>query len=114
MADLKSRIRCCLLYDFKRRQEVISERQCRRWFHKFRSGNENHENDARSRPPSVVDMEQLKEAIEEDPNQTTSDLANRFGCSHPTIMRWLYAIGKSSRSSQWIPYKLIDISSVPT
>ncbi|KIH53045.1 hypothetical protein ANCDUO_16838 [Ancylostoma duodenale] len=53
MADLKSGIRYCLLYDFKRGktaaesrrdlcvafgQDVISERQCQRWFHKFRKG----------------------------------------------------------------------------
>ncbi|RCN42715.1 hypothetical protein ANCCAN_11304 [Ancylostoma caninum] len=58
MADLKSGIRYCLLYDFKLskaateshrdlcdafEQDVISERQCQRWFHKFRAGNENFE-----------------------------------------------------------------------
>ncbi|KIH54670.1 hypothetical protein ANCDUO_15183 [Ancylostoma duodenale] len=81
MTHLKSSIRCCLLYDFKRGktaseshrdlcdafgQDVISERQCERWFHKFRSGNESLEDDVRGRPPSVADMVQLKEAIEED------------------------------------------------
>ncbi|KIH43522.1 hypothetical protein ANCDUO_26471, partial [Ancylostoma duodenale] len=82
-ADLKSGIRYCLLYDFKRgktaaeshrdlcyasEQDVISERQCQRWFHMFRCGNESLEDNASGRPPSVVDMEQLKEAIEEDPS----------------------------------------------
>ncbi|KIH67009.1 hypothetical protein ANCDUO_02665 [Ancylostoma duodenale] len=70
----------CLLYDFKRgktatesqrdlcdafAQDVISKRQCQRWFYKSRFGNESLEDDARGRPPSVVDMEQLMEAIEE-------------------------------------------------
>ncbi|RCN27509.1 hypothetical protein ANCCAN_26756 [Ancylostoma caninum] len=83
MADLKSGIRCFLLYDFKRSkaaagshrdlcdafgQDVISERQCQRRFHKLRSGNESFEDDARDRPPSVVDMEQLKKAFKEDPS----------------------------------------------
>ncbi|KIH55010.1 hypothetical protein ANCDUO_14841 [Ancylostoma duodenale] len=82
MSDLKSGFAYCLLYYFKRGkiaaesqrdpcdafwQDVISERQCQRWFHKFRSGNESLEDAARGRPLSVVDMEQLKEAIEEDP-----------------------------------------------
>ncbi|EYC29683.1 hypothetical protein Y032_0006g3121 [Ancylostoma ceylanicum] len=91
MADLKSGIRYCLLYDFKRGrtaaeshrnmcdafgQEVISERQCQQWFHKFRSGNEILEDNPRGRPPSVVDMEELKEAIGEDPSQAARDLTN--------------------------------------
>ncbi|KIH51241.1 hypothetical protein ANCDUO_18674 [Ancylostoma duodenale] len=99
MADLKSGIRYCLLYDFKRGktaaeshrdlcgafgQDVVSERQCQRWFLRFRSGDESLEDDARGRPPSVVDMEQLKEAIGEDPSQTTRDLANS---RIPTVAR---------------------------
>ncbi|KIH64224.1 hypothetical protein ANCDUO_05471 [Ancylostoma duodenale] len=98
MTDLKCGIGCSLLYDFKRGktaaeshrdlydvfgQYVISERQCQRWFHKFRSGYESLEDDARSRPPSVVDMKQLKEAIEEDPSQTTRVLANRLQIEVP-------------------------------
>ncbi|RCN26008.1 hypothetical protein ANCCAN_28274 [Ancylostoma caninum] len=69
MADLKSGIRYCLLYDFKKGktaaeshrdlceafgQDVVSELQCQRWFHKFLSGNEILEDDARGRPSSVV------------------------------------------------------------
>ncbi|KIH64211.1 hypothetical protein ANCDUO_05488 [Ancylostoma duodenale] len=115
MTGLKSDIRYCLLYDIKRGktaaeshrdlcdafgQDAISEWQCQRWFHKVRSGNESLEDDARGRPSSMVDMEQLKEAIKEDLSQITRDLANRFGCSHPTIMRCLHALGKSSWSGQ--------------
>ncbi|EYC34093.1 hypothetical protein Y032_0001g238 [Ancylostoma ceylanicum] len=129
MADLKSGVRYCFLYDLKKGEtaveshrdlcdafghDVISERQCQRWFHKFRSVNESLEDDARGKPPSVVDMKQLKEAIEKDPSQTTRGLANRFGCSHPTITRCLHAVGKSRRSGQWIPHEQTDISSIPT
>ncbi|EYC04309.1 hypothetical protein Y032_0088g2134 [Ancylostoma ceylanicum] len=113
-------IRYCLLYDFKRGksaaeshrdlcdafgQDVFSERQWQQWFHKFRFGNESLEDDARGKHPSVIDMEQLKEAIVEDPSKTTKYLANRFGCSNPTIMRCLHAIGKSSRSGQWMNFQ---------
>ncbi|EYC21595.1 hypothetical protein Y032_0019g3917 [Ancylostoma ceylanicum] len=89
-------------------QNVVNERQ---WFHKFRSGNESLGDDASGRPPSVVDMEQLKEAIKEDPIQTTRGLAIRFGCSHQTSMRCLLAVGKSSRSGQWILHEQTDILS---
>ncbi|EPB79024.1 hypothetical protein ANCCEY_01881 [Ancylostoma ceylanicum] len=61
------------------------------------------EDDARGGPPSVVDMEQLKEANKEDFSQTTRDMADRC----------LHAIGKSSRSGQWIPHEQTDNSSVP-
>ncbi|EYC43745.1 hypothetical protein Y032_0482g2285 [Ancylostoma ceylanicum] len=56
----------------------------------------------------MVDMEQLKEAIEEDPSQATRDLANMFSCSHPTVMRRLHAIGKPSSSGQWIHHELVS------
>ncbi|EYB81778.1 hypothetical protein Y032_0374g210 [Ancylostoma ceylanicum] len=78
MADLKSGIRYCLLYDFRRGRTVAESHR-----DLFRSGKESLEDDARGRPPLVVDMEQLKEAIEDCPNQTTGDLENRpanLGC----------------------------------
>ncbi|KIH62001.1 hypothetical protein ANCDUO_07720 [Ancylostoma duodenale] len=90
MADLKSGIPYCFPYDFKRGKTAAESLQtCAMLLgrtssgsgsanvHTFRFGNERLEDDARGRPPSVVDMEQLKEAIEEDPDRTTRDLANR-------------------------------------
>ncbi|EPB71422.1 tissue inhibitor of metalloproteinase [Ancylostoma ceylanicum] len=44
--------------------------------------------DARGRPPSVVDTRQLKEAIEEDPSQTTRELGNRCRGNFCTKSRW--------------------------
>ncbi|EYC28094.1 hypothetical protein Y032_0008g334 [Ancylostoma ceylanicum] len=129
MSDLKSGIRYCLLYGIKRGkataeshrdlcdapgQDVISERQFQRWFHKFHSGNESLEDDARGKPPSVLDEEQLKEAIEEDSSKSTRNSANRFECTHPTTMNSLHAIGKSSKSGQLILHEQTDISFVPT
>ena len=79
-----------MLYDFKQGrtaaechrsfcnafgEDVISERQCRRRFQRFRDGDETLEDEEHQRRPQAVDNEALKEAIESDPCQTTRELA---------------------------------------
>ncbi|EYC12537.1 hypothetical protein Y032_0047g1535 [Ancylostoma ceylanicum] len=110
-----------MLYDFKQGKtaaeshrslceafgkDVISESQCRRWFQRFRSGDEDLEDEPLARGRSVIDDEVLREVVESDPKQTTRELAVRFECSHMTIKNHLNAIGKSSRCGKWVPHQL--------
>ncbi|EPB74101.1 hypothetical protein ANCCEY_06828 [Ancylostoma ceylanicum] len=85
MSDQKDRLRVRMLYDFKQGktaaeshrslchasgEDVISERQCGRWFERFRNGDESLKDEDHLRGSHVVDSDALKGATESDPCQT--------------------------------------------
>ena len=121
MFDQKYVVRSCMLYDFKQGKtaaeshrilkevfpdDAPSESQCRRWFERFRSGDMSLEDEERGRPPEVIDNDELKQAIEVDPKQSTRELAEQFGCSQKTIDNHLRALGKVNRCGKWTPHEL--------
>ncbi|KAK6750447.1 hypothetical protein RB195_002430 [Necator americanus] len=123
MLDQKFRMRACMWYDFKQGksaaeshcalsevfgEEALSESQCRRWFQRFKNGNESLEGEEHGSRPQVVDDQVLKSVIELDPRQTTRELATHFGCSNSTIHEHLLAIGKTNRCGKWVPHQLSD------
>lgn len=125
MNESTYRIRVCLLYDFKQGKtaaethksikmvfgdESISERQIRNWFERFRKGNEDLENEERGHPPKMLDQEDLRAVVEDDPSLTTRTLADMFGTSHTTIEKYLHDMGKSNRAGKWIPHSLSDVN----
>ena len=123
MSEQRCRICVCMLYDFKFGKnaakshqnlcksfgnDVILESQVRRWFQKFRGGNETLDDEDHSRRPSAVDEESLKREIELDPRQTTRELAQMFGVSQTCISEHLHKIGKKNRQGKWVPHTLSD------
>lgn len=119
----KSMIRTCLLYDFKsgvkaaessRRicaafgSDTVSERTAQDWFKRFRDGDTSIEDRPRSGRPSQVDEERLKQLVEADPHQTSSELAAVLGLSYGTVINHLHAIGKVNKLDQWVPHDLSD------
>uniref|UniRef100_A0A7I5EEK2 HTH_48 domain-containing protein n=1 Tax=Haemonchus contortus TaxID=6289 RepID=A0A7I5EEK2_HAECO len=88
--------------------EALSESQCRRWFQRFKKGNESLEDEEHGSRPHVVDNKVLKDVINTDPHQTTRELAVRFNCSNSTIHEHLLAIGKTNRCGKWVPHQLSD------
>lgn len=123
MVEQKYVLRASLLYDYKQGKSaadshrtlclafganVLSESQCRRWFQRFRDGNENLEDEEHDRRPPTVDDNELKQAIEDDPTMSTRELATIFGCSNSTIDVHLKAIGKENRCGKWIPHQLSE------
>ncbi|RCN24742.1 hypothetical protein ANCCAN_29556 [Ancylostoma caninum] len=122
MTDHKYRLRVCMLYDFKQGktaaeshcslcnafgEDVISERQCRRWFDRFHNGDESLEYEEYQRRRQAVDNNALKEAVESDPCQTTRALAQMYGCDQNTIANHLHP-RKTNRQGKWIPHQLSD------
>ena len=55
----------------------------------FKNGNFELDDLPRSGRPLEVDMDVLKQFIEEDPRLTTRCLAQRLGCSHTTVETYL-------------------------
>ena len=105
MTARKLIIRACLLYEFKlgtrassasRKlciafgEGAVSERTVRKWFQKFRSGNETHED---GRPISLHNGN-LKAAIESHSCLICHEQASRFNVSDETVRLYLNQLGK--------------------
>lgn len=116
-------IRHCLLYEYDQGtkakeasrkilkiypHEGLSVSQCKKWFRKFNDGNRSLEDLPRIGRPSVVDVDKLKRLIDENPKQSTEDLATILDCHQETIRIHLHEIGKSYRAGRWEPYALSD------
>uniref|UniRef100_A0A0K0F2C9 Histone-lysine N-methyltransferase SETMAR (inferred by orthology to a human protein) n=1 Tax=Strongyloides venezuelensis TaxID=75913 RepID=A0A0K0F2C9_STRVS len=107
----KQEIRIIFLYEFKKgtsaaktAEEInivfgegfVNPSTVRRWFKRFREGNENLENEDRGRPASVVDNDHLRTIIEADSQQTD------------IVFRHLKQIGKTKKLDQWIPHEVTE------
>ena len=86
--------------------KAVSERTCREWFRKFRSGNMHRKDKARSGRPSTIDKRVLRRSIELDPTQTTRKLAVNLRSSQSTVFRHLHKMGKSNKRGQTVPHEL--------
>ena len=73
---------------------TVGESTARRWFAKFREGEESFEDKPRSGRPKEVDRQEVLEAIEETPSLTTRMLADDFDYDQKTIVNILHELGK--------------------
>uniref|UniRef100_A0A914DXN1 Mos1 transposase HTH domain-containing protein n=1 Tax=Acrobeloides nanus TaxID=290746 RepID=A0A914DXN1_9BILA len=64
---------------------TIGERQVRRWFERFKSGDTSLEDEGGR--PSDLDDQALLDAVEEDESLTTQLLAEMFNVDQSTIVR---------------------------
>ena len=85
---------------------VLSIRTAQHWFYRFKNGNFELDDLPDSGRPLQVDMDLLKELIEQDPRLTTRCLAERLGCSHIGIETHLHELGKTWKYGVWIPHEL--------
>ena len=85
---------------------VLSIRTAQHWFHRFKNSNFELDDLPHSGRPLQVDMDLLKELIEQDPRLTTRCLAERLECSHIAIETRLHKLGKTWKYGVWIPHEL--------
>lgn len=124
MNNTNSRIRECILYEFRRNtpvpiahqmlcqamgNDVVSKRTVERWYKKFRSGHTDIKDDPRSGRPSAVDNVALANRIEENPALSTRQLANEFHVTHPTILQHLHNLNLVNKRPQQIPYSITPV-----
>ena len=76
------------------------------WFNRFKNGNFELNDSQHSRRPLEVDVDILKQLIEEGPRLTTCCLAQRLGCSHTTVEAHLRKLGKMWKYGVWILHEL--------
>src|SRR5271155_4632974 len=87
-------------------KDAVSVCTAQHWFHRFKNGNFELDDLPHTGRPLQVDMDVLKQLIEEDPRLTTRCLAERLGCSHTTVETHLRELGKTWKYGVWIPHDL--------
>ena len=76
-------------------QDIISTRMAQRWFNRLSNGNYEVDDSSRSERPVEVDLDRLKQLIEDDSPLTTRCLAEQLGCSHTPVETYLNQLGKT-------------------
>ena len=76
-------------------EDAFSIRTAQYWFSRFKNSNLELDNLRRSVKPLKLDVELLKQLIEEDPRLTSRYLAGQLGCSHATKGKHLNELGKT-------------------
>ncbi|CAF1552105.1 unnamed protein product, partial [Adineta ricciae] len=86
--------------------DVLSIRTAQHWFNCFKNGNVELDDLPRSGRPFELDVDLLKQLIEEDPRLTSRYLAEQLGCSHTVVEKHLNKLGKRWKYGVWIPHEL--------
>lgn len=89
--------------------DAIQERQCQRWFARFRDGNFDLKDAPRSGRPMEADDDKIKAIIESNPRSTTRDIAETLSLHHSTVHDHLRNLGFISKLDIWVPHTLKEI-----
>ncbi|PIC15027.1 hypothetical protein B9Z55_027134 [Caenorhabditis nigoni] len=76
------------------------------WYHKFQVGNYSLKDEPRSGRPMETNLTTLAELIEDDPFQSTREIAKTLGITHATVENGLAALGKVKKLGRFIPHNL--------
>ena len=86
--------------------EVISYDTAKHWFKRFKEGNFELDDAPHPKRLPEANLEILKQLIEEEPRSTVRCLAERVGCSHTAVEKYLHDLGKTWKYGVWIPHEL--------
>ncbi|CAF1687710.1 unnamed protein product, partial [Adineta ricciae] len=84
--------------------DVLSIRKVQYWFHRFKNGNFERDDLPHTERPSEVNMDRLKQLIEDDPRLTMWCLAEQLRCSHTTAETHLHELGTMWKYGVWLPH----------
>ena len=87
---------------------AVSARDCQKWFARFRDGNFNLDDEERSSRPQELETTKLEKLLDEDPRQSSRELAVMLGVEHTTVLRHLHTLGKINIIGKWVPHKLSE------
>lgn len=88
---------------------ALQERQCQRWFTKFRAGDFDLNDAPRSGRPTKVDDNKIKALIESNPHYTTREIAETLNVHHSSVHDHLKKLGYVSKLDTWVPHELKEV-----
>ena len=91
-------------------EHVVDASTCYRWFERFESGHFDLQDKEGSGYPLKVKDAALEALLEEDPWQSSRQLAEQLSFSHPTILNRLHALEKIQKSGKWVPHELSELN----
>lgn len=80
--------------------------QQQRWFQRFRSGNMDVEDEARSGRPIVENVDKIMEIVELDRHVSIYFIAQELKISQKTVSNHLHKAGLKKKLDVWVPHKL--------
>ena len=89
--------------------DALTIRQCQRWFAKFRSGDFDVSDSARTGRPVEVDDDRIKVLVESNPRFTTREIAEALHIAQSTVHDHLKKLGYTSKLDVWVPHELKEI-----
>ena len=90
-------------------ENSLTERQCRNWFARFRSGDFDLKDALRSGRPTEVDDDKIKAIIENNRRSTTREIAEKLNMSRICVKKHLKQFGYINKLDIWVPHKLNEI-----
>lgn len=121
MTSSNFKIRAFLLYDFKngckaaesaRRirnvcgEDSVTDGIARFWFRRFKTGNENLEDEPRQGRPLAFEDDELHACLQSNPRATCETIAELLNCEESTVQKRLHAIGFVNKLDKWVPHRL--------
>ena len=94
----------CMVYG----EGVIGESTARKWFVKFKNGNFDIDDTARSGRPPEFDEDHLKALLKEKSRQSSRELAEKMNCDQKTILNHLHSMGFSEKLGVWVLHELSE------
>jgi histone-lysine N-methyltransferase SETMAR len=88
--------------------DFVSLSTVKRWYRKFKSGEENFEDAQRSGRPSKSLDDKIEEQLAINKRATTREIAQEIGESHETVWRHLLKMGKRFLENVWVAHKLSE------
>ncbi|CAM4819728.1 unnamed protein product, partial [Rotaria magnacalcarata] len=83
-----------------------------KWFKRFEDGDLDFEDKPRSGRPSILDEEDLRAALEDEPSSNTRDLTDKLGVAQRTVVNYLHKFDFVYKKPRQDPYELTESQAI--